>query len=279
MKNLRENDEYKLYKSVREILHPSISKKNISNYKIIVKEELLPIKVYYPNKVSNIDKVIIYVRGSNDIIEYNNKYKEILSMLSKDLDRLIISIEYNEDEQIEKQENSIYNTFKYLYEGLKTNNIKSNNISLIGDSTGSNIIINSIDKMKKNSINDIKLILFYPALIENSIEEGKKRNNYEMVKNIKKYYQSKLGKKTISINDIIKLNYNDYEEFPNTLIICGKVDPLLDEIKVLKEKISNSELKLISFASRNFLCTRDDEIINEYKTILNDFFNIELKNY
>ena len=205
--------------------------------------------------------------------------KEILSMLSKDLDRLIISIEYNEDEQIEKQENSIYNTFKYLYEGLKTNNIKSNNISLIGDSTGSNIIINSIDKMKKNSINDIKLILFYPALIENSIEEGKKRNNYEMVKNIKEYYQSKLGKKTISINDIIKLNYNDYEEFPNTLIICGKVDPLLDEIKVLKEKISNSELKLISFASRNFLCTRDDEIINEYKTILNDFFNIELKNY
>ena len=50
-----------LYKSIREILHPSISKKNISNYKIIIDQDLLPLKVYYPKKVSNLNNILIYI--------------------------------------------------------------------------------------------------------------------------------------------------------------------------------------------------------------------------
>ena len=103
----KEDEKYKLYKSVREILHPAISKKNISNYRIILKEELLPIRIFYPKKVTSLEKVVIYVQGSSRVI--NEDYSSILSSLSTDLDRMVISIDYNDEVSIEEQIKSIYN--------------------------------------------------------------------------------------------------------------------------------------------------------------------------
>ena len=54
-------DTYKLYRTIYEILHPTISKKNISNYKIIIQENLIPLRIFYPKKISKIDKIIIYL--------------------------------------------------------------------------------------------------------------------------------------------------------------------------------------------------------------------------
>lgn len=273
MKNLRENDEYKLYKSVREILHPAISKKNISNYKIILKEELLPIRIYYPKKVTNLEKIIIYVQGSKKVIK--DDYSKILSSLSKDLDRMVISIDYDDEASIEEQIKSIYETFKYIYDGLNTNGLDTSQITLVGDSTGSTLILNFIDKMKKDKIEDVKLLLFYPALVDNNKVDDISPIDYEIVNDIKKYYQDKIGKNNLSIADLLNKKYSDNDSFPNTLIICGNVDPLLGKIKELDEKIDSIDLKLVSFASHNFLKSKDKEIIKEYKSILNDFFKEE----
>lgn len=43
-------DTYKLYRTVYEIIHPTISKKNISNYKIMIQEDLVPLRIFYPKK-------------------------------------------------------------------------------------------------------------------------------------------------------------------------------------------------------------------------------------
>ena len=53
-------ERYKLYRSVKEIIHPTISKKNISRYIIVLKEELYPVRIFYPEKVTNIDKIIVF---------------------------------------------------------------------------------------------------------------------------------------------------------------------------------------------------------------------------
>ena len=53
-----EEIKYKLFRTVNEILHPTISKKNISDYKIIMDDDILPVRVFYPKKVTSIDKVI-----------------------------------------------------------------------------------------------------------------------------------------------------------------------------------------------------------------------------
>ena len=269
----KEDEKYKLYKSVREILHPAISKKNISNYKIILKEELLPIRIYYPKKVTNLEKIIIYVQGSKKVIK--DDYSKILSSLSKDLDRMVISIDYDDDASMEEQINSIYETFKYIYNGLNTNGLDTSQITLVGDSTGSTLILNFIDKMKKDKIEDVKLLLFYPALVDNNKVDDISPIDYEIVNDIKKYYQDKIGKNNLSIADLLNKKYFDNDSFPNTLIICGNVDPLLGKIKELDEKIDSIDLKLVSFASHNFLKSKDKEIIKEYKSILNDFFKEE----
>ena len=39
--------KYKLYRNVRELLYPSISKKNISDYKVIVDEDSRPFKIQF----------------------------------------------------------------------------------------------------------------------------------------------------------------------------------------------------------------------------------------
>ena len=56
-------EKYKLFRSVKEILHPSISKKNISDYKIVIEEDLLPVRIFYPKKVSNLKDVILFIHG------------------------------------------------------------------------------------------------------------------------------------------------------------------------------------------------------------------------
>ena len=42
---------YKLYRTVKDLITPSISKVNISNYRIVFDDDLLPVRVFYPKKV------------------------------------------------------------------------------------------------------------------------------------------------------------------------------------------------------------------------------------
>lgn len=259
-----EIEEYKLYKSVREILHPSISKKNISSYKIILKEELLPIKVFYPKRVTNLEKAIIFIHGCTKITNIENGYSKLLSSLSKDLDRMIISIDYNEDDLLKNQIESISKVLDYLYSGLNTNGINPEDITLIGDSTGSTLILNIISTIKIDNLNKMKVVLFYPALLDSNINISTSPIDYEIVTGLKKYYQD-ITNTNFLLTDILKYNVKTH---PQITIICGNVDPLMDEVKKLLERVPNSELKLISFASHNFLNSKDKEIKKEYKKIL-----------
>ena len=74
-------EKYKLFRSVKELLHPSISKRNISNYKIVIDEDLLLLRVFYPKKISNIHDVILYIPGEGSITECEGKYSDISSCL------------------------------------------------------------------------------------------------------------------------------------------------------------------------------------------------------
>ena len=103
-------EKYKLYRTVKEILHPTISKRNISNYKIMIKEELLPVRVFYPKKVSNLEKIMIYIHGESKITKCKEKYSEISQELAKELEQLVISIDYEEKEEINLMQEEIKKT-------------------------------------------------------------------------------------------------------------------------------------------------------------------------
>lgn len=215
--------EYKLYKSVRDILHPTISKKNISNYSIVLDDSLIPLRVYYPKKMSNIYKIVIYVQGNLSVNDGKKEYSLVSKEFSFEFDTLVIRIPYYND----KSENDVYNTIKYIYQGLIRNNIDEEDILLIGDSKGSTVIMELFDKLKKSDINIHNSILFYPLL---------DRDNFDIERN----------------------------NCPNTMIICGNTDPFISNVKKITES-NNIELLVIPFASHGFLNTYDTDVYQECK--------------
>ena len=264
---------YKLFRTVTEILHPTISKKNISNYKIIIDEEILPVRVFYPKKVSNLDKTIIYIHGNGIVTDCTEKYSDICKKISSKTDRLVIAIEYNEDKHKYKEMyNDIYNTVKYLYKELNRNTIETENICLIGDSTGASII-SSINYLNKNEIDIKKEILFYPVLTNNHADYESIKNNADfnigLIDNIDKYYKYIAYKKDF---DDILLNPNKQDiKYPSTLVLVGKVDSLKDEINEYFKNIKNVKYVEIPFSSHGFLKEMDKELETEIFTEIKKF--------
>ena len=270
------DEKYKLYRSVKELLHPTISKRNISNYKIIISEDLLLLRVFYPKKVSNIKHVILYIPGEGEITDCEGLYSDISANLSKELDQMVISIDYeNAADTLEELYPKIYKTLAFIYQALRKQDIPVENISLMGDSTGANIVLNLIQKMNEEEITVGNLILFYPVLSGEYQGETKYPSilentsvNYNLIEKLRKYYKD-------CSKDIFPLTKNEKVEYPNTLLLSGNVDPLVDEAKAFAEKNEKIELHIIDFAYHGFLNTKDKEIIREYLRLLKEFMKVE----
>ena len=181
MQNAFDNEiKYKLFRTVREILHPTISKKNISNYKIIIDESILPVRIFYPKKIKEINKIIIYIHINPNVTDSTSKYSNINKKISLKTNHLVIAIDYIEKKhKFEETYQNIYNTIKYIYDRLEENEIKSEDIILMGDSTGGNIIT-GINYLNKEEIQIKKEILFYPTI---SLEYFGKTKYNSMSKN------------------------------------------------------------------------------------------------
>lgn len=272
--------KYKLFRNIREILHPTISKKNISNYKIILDEKLMPVRIFYPKKVTNMKKVIIFIHGNGEITKCEGKYSDISSCFSKELDQLIISIDYEDlkDNYLEDIYKEIYKTFKFIYNGL-IELIDKNNITLFGDSTGASLVLYINNQMVKDGITISKEVLFYPVLSGEYFGKTKygsikdKTLDSDLIRQLKDYYNKKLKNiKSRSNYKYFQLKSKKENRYPNTLLLCGKVDPLIDEnIEFAKNK--NINLKEIPFASHGFLGTKDKEIKKEYINHIIQFMN------
>lgn len=144
-----QNKNYNLYRTVHDLLHPTISRKNITNYKIILEDELVPIRVFYPSKQTKLERIVIYIHGNLE-----DDYEQLCKDLALQTDSLVLAIEYGE--------NPIEECFGVVQYILKNNKeISSEKITLIGDGAGADIIL-SLDK----KLNIKKQVLFYPTLNE-----------------------------------------------------------------------------------------------------------------
>ncbi len=214
------NTVYRLYRTVEELITPSISKKNISNYEIVFSDDLLPVRVFYPNKVSNIEKVIIFIPGMNKSSKY--KYTSIFNKLSLEVDTTIIAIDYYSVEN--EVENNISNIVDYLYKELLRIGISKDNIILMSDSEGSNYSVNI-----NNSIN--KEVLLYPLVDDKEITIKRKRliinGELDSTKDIGKNLSEKIDNCT----------YKLIENATSGFLTSTDYDIIKDYIKEIKDFI------------------------------------------
>lgn len=163
----------KLYRNIHEIIHPSISRKNISEYRIIIKDELFPIQIFYPSKEIELKKVLIYIHSKE--IDYD--YYQDLALKTK---RIVLVIEYQDSKE------KLIDTINYIINELNNNNIMNDSIGIMGDFDGASLIL----EVNSSLVSSIKKVLLSPTNLELEkyntkniliISNNEKQTNYENV--------------------------------------------------------------------------------------------------
>lgn len=252
--------KYKLFRTVNEILHPTISKRNISDYKIIMDDDILPVRVFYPKKVTDINKVIIYVHGNGKVTDCEGEYSSICKNFATKTNTMLVAVEYNEfKNNYKKILDEVKRCITYLYDKLIINNIDKDSIIVMSDSTGCHII-NSIELPVK------KEILLYPVLStkykKDSYESINKNEDFNigLIERINEYFKDTLDKDVSIIDNSI-----------NKIVLIGNVDSLKDEVCEYYKDKENTKLIEMPFSSHGFIKDMDKELAGEVFTAINKF--------
>lgn len=185
----------KLYRTIHEIIHPSISRKNISEYRIIIKDELFPIQIFYPSKEVELKKVLIYIHSKE--IDYD--YYQDLALKTK---RIVLVIDYQDSKE------KLIDTINYIIDELNNNNIMNSSIGIMGDFDGASLIL----AVNSSLVPSIKKILFSPTIVELEkydtkdiliISNNEKQTNYENVCIIRESIYDFVHDTNISTNEKI----------------------------------------------------------------------------
>ena len=262
---------YKLFRTVKEILHPTISKKNISDYKIVISEDVLPVRVFYPDKVSDMNHIIIFIHGNGKVTDCMGRYAEICQNMCERTNSLIIAVEYEEKKNgYQEMYQEIHDTVAYLYHGLEINNVKMEKVCLAGDSTGANLIL-GIHALKEKDWKIQKEILFYPTLSleyfgKTKYESFAKNKNFNiyLIDHLKEYYTFIAKKKDLEDPLLNPLKREIPKDVPNTLVLAGNVDCLKEEAKEYCDKLGKKGTYVeLPFCAHGFLKTDDKELEND----------------
>ena len=275
--NFGDVEKYKLYRNVYEILHPTISKKNISNYKVLFDEKLLPVLVFYPEKISNVESIIIYVPGDGKVNGCYGKYSSICKKIAKETKSIVITIDYfNSTIKYPTVVNKISKLIKYLYDELNSNGYSNEKITLLSDSLGSKITSSVVTKLISKGISINKLVLLYPVVKDSydnySWNESLMSINFNLDKRVESYLKKYLSKVEVSCN-LDEIVY--YKDFPKTLVVTGDMDIFKEDGEALGEIVSKnipgSLYENIKFASHGFLGSNDEEVNRDVYLIINKF--------
>lgn len=256
----------KLYSDIEKIIHPTISKKNISNYRIVFNEEVVPVRVFYPEKVSQIDHVVIYIHGISSISLCKGYYSNICAEFAITSRRLVIAIDYDEGKKYLEVLNDCSNCVKYLCDELTKFGININNITLMGDSIGATIAI-GVNRLLGGLIS--KGILISPVLSGNHLNDANvlknDKSNSLLITNLIDYYKKSLR---------FKKNYKDSLVFPllskepvfeKVLLVVGGIDILKEETLQYGD-ITGSQVLEIPLVNHDFLRNMIIDVKNKFYT-------------
>lgn len=271
--NFCEITKYKLYRNVYEILHPTISKKNISNYKVVFDEKLLPTLVFYPKKVSNMKSVIIMVPGLGQVSNSFGKYSDICKRIAIESEKLVVAIDYfGTNIKYPTTNNKVFKIINYLYDEFEKNGIDNKNIILMSDSTGCSILGSCLLRLKKKKKEFNKMIMLYPVCRNDYSDycwnEKCLSVNFNLDRKVNNYLKRYFSKNYINVNSLFDLEV--FEDFPDTLIVTGEMDILKEDGLLLADKLG-ANYENVNFASHGFLGCCDEEILIEAHKKIVDF--------
>ena len=283
--NFSNNEKYKLFRNMYEVIHPTISKRNISNYRIVLDENILPIRVFYPKKLSTINSVILFVPSEGNISNCFGEYENILRDMAIRCDKLVIALDYF-DEIIKYPYlfDKCYQSIDFIFDELGKNGINLDKVILMGDSFGGNLVSGvTLKRIDNNKKVGFKEVVIYPVVsgeyfgktkFESLNKEGivEKEDLNELSLFFKKYISNK---KRLTDKYVCPIKAKSFDNYPDTLIITADLDILRDEGLNFFEKISvsnkNCQYYNALFLEHGFLDFYDEQMKEDVYSKLIDF--------
>lgn len=208
----------------------------------------IPVRFYFPDRSRMKEeiithysgKVLLFLHGGGWATESIETYERICGQLAQSTGQLVLSVEYRKSPEYHFPVPLMdaYAIAKALYEGRLIENIRPEDITLIGDSAGGNMAAAlSLMARDKGEFIPRQQILIYPALwndyTENTPFESVRENGTDYLltaPRIEAYldlYQSKPEDRLSPY--FAPLLEDNLEGLPRTLILTAEYDPLRDE--------------------------------------------------
>lgn len=240
---------YKLFRFLQNIVNPDFLNKNdYRDVKFSVNNKNIKCRVFEPKNESKKLKAIIFIHGGGWVSGSISSYTKMCTELSRKTHRMIIAIDYRlaPENPYPAGFDDCYDVVNLIMNNLDKIGLDQNDVCLMGDSAGGNLVAAIVIKSKKTNDFEIKeQILLYPALqtdyslttkYKSVIENGK---DYLLTrKQLQDYVDLYVkDKKDLKSPYVSPLNQKVLFFYPRTLIITADKDPLRDEGKSYARKL------------------------------------------
>jgi len=245
--NVKKN--YKLLRFLQNVVNPNfLNKDNYRDIVVSIGNRNIKCRVFEPKNNSKKLKAIIFIHGGGWSTGSVSTYTKLCTELSRKTHRMIISIDYRLAPEYPYPAgfDDCYDVTKFIMNNLEKIGLTEDDICLLGDSAGGNLVASIVNKSKKTKDFVIKQqILLYPSLqmdysyttkYKSVIQNGK---DYLLTRSqLQDYVDLYLIDKG-KINDIYvsPLNKKICFGYPKSLVITADNDPLRDEGRAYARKL------------------------------------------
>jgi len=281
---------YRLKRQLNKAAHPYIKPLyQIWDHKISLDDHDIPVRIFFPSKDKSYEKVLIFFHGVGWVTGDIDSYSVVCTNMAKLTGNLVISVDYRlaPEHPFPAGLEDCYAVAKEIILNSSLLNVKSEDISLIGDSAGGNLAA-AVSLMAKDrgEFMPARQILLYPA----TASDHSKNCPYPSVKK----YGSNYLLTAKRINDYMELYIRSREDLtnpylapilcedlsgqPKTLIITAEYDPLRDEAEMYGKRLAEAGNQVEVYRMKDalhgfiFLPKRFVHVKRAYE-IINNFLN------
>jgi len=286
--NLKKN--YKIYRKIISFFNPPIkSEYRTLDYKMVVKEREIPVRIFIPKESQTI-KVLIFFHGGGWVTGDIDTYTNVCRNMADYTKHIVVSVDYRlaPENPFPKGLEDCYYVTKEIFKRPELLKCKKEDITLIGDSAGGNLAaVVSLMARDRQAFYPKKQILIYPATNYDHSETSPYASVHEngsdyilTTRKIQDYLDLYVENEADKLNPYVApILSNDLTNQPDTLIITAAYDPLRDEGEAYGHKLeefgNHVEVRRIEDSIHGFFST---PIITENQSKAYKWINAFLNN-